>query len=394
MGRSYRILISTGEVSGDLQGSLLVPALYAEAQSRGYSLDILALGGPKMAAAGVQLLGDTSQIGAIGPINALPFVWPTLKMQRQVMDQLKQTPPDLTVLIDYIGPNLRLGKRLKQMFQMPVVYYIAPPEWVWSQGLGVTRQVVDLSDKMLAIFPQEATYYQTMGANLQWVGHPLVDQLPQFPTREQARQQLGIDARQPMVGLMPASRSQELEHLLPVMLEAAQIISQNIPDIQFWMPLALPAYRSDVTRAIQNTGLPISITPDSQAVIAAADMVITKSGTANLEAALLNIPQVVIYRVGPISAWLYQHLLSFKVDFISPVNLVAGQAVVPELLQQEATPEKIAILACQLLEDEVARHKIRVGYQKVRSQLGCPGVLQQTAQAILDVLERGYPTNP
>lgn len=390
MDRSYRIFISTGEVSGDLQGSLLIPALVAEAQSRGYSLEIWALGGPKMAAAGAQLLGDTSQIGAIGPVNALPFVWPTLKLQKQVMDQFKQVPPDLTVLIDYIGPNLRLGKRLKQAFSSPVVYYIAPPEWVWSQGLGVTRQVVDLSDKMLAIFPQEATYYQGMGADINWVGHPLVDHVHQFPTRNQARQQLGLHPHQPMMALMPASRQQELDHLLPVILTAARQIYHQVPDLQFWMPLALSAYRRDVTQAIQKVGLPISISPDSQTVIAAADVVITKSGTANLEAALLNVPQVVVYRVGAISAWLYQHLLHFEVEFISPVNLVAGREMVPELLQQEVTPETIAELACSLLETGEARHTMMAGYQALRSHLGPPGVLQRAAEAILDVLEQSF----
>lgn len=134
MDRPYRIFISTGEVSGDLQGSLLIPALIAEAQSRGYSLEIWALGGPRMAAVGARLLGDTSQIGAIGPVNALPFVWPTLKLHKQVMDQFKQVPPDLTVLIDYIGPNLRLGQRLKQAFPSPVVYYIAPPNGSGPKG--------------------------------------------------------------------------------------------------------------------------------------------------------------------------------------------------------------------------------------------------------------------
>lgn len=388
MNRPYRIFISTGEVSGDLQGSLLIPALVEEAQSREYSLEIWALGGPKMAESGAQLLGDTSTIGAIGPVNALPFVWPTLKMQQQVMEQFQQVSPDLTVLIDYIGPNLRLGKHLKQTLQIPVVYYIAPPEWVWSQGLGVTRQVIALSDKMLAIFPQEATYYEGMGADINWVGHPLVDRVQEYPRREQARQQLGLHPHQPMMALMPASRQQELDHLLPVILNAAHQIYQRVPDIQFWIPLALSAYRTDVTQAIQKTGLPISISPDSQTVIAAADVVITKSGTANLEAALLNVPQVVIYRVGAISAWLYQHLLHFEVEFISPVNLVAGREMVPELLQQEVTPDKITDLACSLLEDGEARHKVVAGYQELRSQLGPPGVLQRAAAAILDVLEQ------
>ena len=388
MSHSYRIFLSTGEVSGDLQGSWLTTALLAEAKIRGYSLEIMALGGPQMAAQGATLLADTSQIGAIGPINAVPFIWPTLKLQRQVEAQLGHVPPDLTVLIDYVGPNLRLGKRLKQQLQMPVVYYIAPPEWIWSQGLKVTQQVVSLSDKMLAIFPQEAAYFAKMGAEVCWVGHPLLDEVQQAPSRQLARQHLGLSLQQPMITLMPASRRQELHHILPVVIEAAQRIIQQIPEVQFWLPLALPAYRQVLAQAIEDSGLPISLSTETHTVLAASDMVIAKSGTANLEAALLDVPQVVVYRLGAISAWLYQHLLKFKVDFISPVNIVAGTEIVPELFQQAANPGQIAELACKLLLDHAARQRMLEGYQQVRSQLGPPGVVQRAAQEILNILEQ------
>ncbi|NJM65915.1 MAG: lipid-A-disaccharide synthase [Acaryochloris sp. RU_4_1] len=388
MPQSFRIFISTGEVSGDLQGSLLISALGAEASARGYSLEILALGGPQMAATGATLLADTSRIGAIGLIHALPYVWPTLKLHHQVLRALEATPPDLSVLIDYIGSNLRLGQRLKRQFPTPVVYYIAPPEWVWSQGLGVTRRVIDLSDKMLAIFQQEATYFAKHGADIDWVGHPLLDCLQAYPNRQQARQQLGIHPDQPMMALMPASRQQELTEIWPVMLAAAQGLHQQIPQLQFWIPLALPAFRSILTPAIRDADLPITLTSDRHRVLAAADGVIAKSGTVNLETALLGVPQVVVYRLDPVSAWLYQHIFKFKVEFISPVNIVANQAVVPELLQQKATPEQIAELAGKLLRNTPERQQMLAGYERVRSQLGEAGAVQRAAQAILDLLDR------
>lgn len=388
MSQSYRIFLSTGEVSGDLQGSLLTAALFTAAKIRGYSLEIMALGGPQMAAQGATLLADTSQIGAIGPISAVPFLWPTLKLHHQVEAKLCYAPPDLIILIDYVGSNLRLGQRLKQQFHRPVVYYIAPPEWVWSQGLGVTRRLVNLSDRMLAIFPQEATYFAEMGAEVCWVGHPLLDGLQQVPSRHLARQQLGIRPQQPMITLMPASRRQELRHILPVMLGAAQHLYQQIPEVQFWMPVALPAYRQALTQAIEDVDLPIALSTETHTVLSASDVVITKSGTANLEAALLGIPQVVVYRLGTLSAWLYQHLFQFKVDFISPVNIVAGTEIVPELFQQDATPRQIADRACKLLLDHSERQQMLAGYQQVRSHLGQPGVLQRAAQEILDLLDR------
>lgn len=392
MTQSIRIFLSTGEVSGDLQGSWLVSALFKEAAAQQYDLEIVALGGPKMAAQGATLLGDTSKLGAITLLNALPYVWPTLKLHQRVMSYLQAHPPDIAILIDYVGSNLRLGKRLKQRFPIPVIYYIAPPEWVWSPNPGVTRQLVDLCDQMLAIFPQEATYFAQKGAAVRWVGHPLLDQLDQILSREQARQQLEIHPQKPIITLMPASRRQELHHILPVLLAAAQHIHQQMPDVQFWIPEALPTYRPILTQAILDSGLPISLTTATQTLLAASDLVISKSGTANLEAALLGIPQVVVYRVGALSGWLYQHIFKFKVDFISPVNLVAGREVVPELLQQEARPQRIADLACQLCSNTAQRQHMLTGYQQVKSQLGTAGVAQRAAQQIFDVLtEAKYP---
>lgn len=389
MPQSFRIFVSTGEVSGDLQGSLLISALRAEAATRDYSLEILALGGPQMAAAGATLFADTSGIGAIGLIPALPYIWPTLKLHRQVLCTLEAAPPDLSVLIDYIGPNLRLGQRLKQQFpSRPVVYYIAPPEWVWSQGLGVTRRVIDLSDKMLAIFRQEATYFGEQGADIDWVGHPLLDCLQEYPNREQARQELGLSLDQPMMALIPASRRQELAQIWPVMLAAAQQLHQQIPQLQFWIPLAHSTFRPILVPAIRDAGLPITLTSDRHRVLAAADGVIAKSGTVNLEAALLGVPQVVVYRLDPVSAWLYQYIFKFKVEFISPVNIVANQGIVPELLQQKAIPEKIAELAGKLLRNTPERQQMLIGYKQVKSQLGEAGAVQRAAQAILDVLDR------
>lgn len=386
MTQSVRIFLSTGEVSGDLQGSLLTAALFTEAKIRGYSLEIVALGGPKMAAQRAMLLGDTSKLGAITLLNALPYVWPTLKLHQRVVSYLRDHPPDMVVLIDYVGANLRLGKRLKQQFQIPIIYYIAPPEWVWSPNPEITKQLVDLCDQMLAIFPQEATYFAQKGATVRWVGHPLLDGLDQIPSRDQARQHLGIHPQQLLITLMPASRQQELRHILPVLLAAAQRIHQQLPDVQFWIPEALPTYRPILTQAILASGLPIALTTETQTLLAASDLVISKSGTANLEAALLGIPQIVVYRVGALSGWLYQHIFKFKVNFISPVNLVAGREIVPELLQQEADPQRIADLACQLCSNTGQRQQMLQDYQQMKAQLGTAGVAQRAAQYILDGL--------
>ncbi|HEY9644563.1 MAG TPA: hypothetical protein V6C57_28970, partial [Coleofasciculaceae cyanobacterium] len=201
---SFRIFLSTGEVSGDLQGALLVEALYRQAAQAGITLEILALGGDRMAKAGAHLLANTSAIGSIGILESLPHVWSTFQIQRQVKRYLRQQQPDLVVMIDYFGPNLVIGNFVRQYFpKVPTVYYIAPQEWVWSLSPRNTNRILQISDRLLAIFPAEATYYQDRGGHVSWVGHPLVDRLQMAPSREQARQTLGIQPDQKVVALIP-----------------------------------------------------------------------------------------------------------------------------------------------------------------------------------------------
>ena len=171
-----RVFISTGEVSGDLQTSLLVRGLYQQAAARNIALEVLALGGPRMAAAGAKILADTTPIGSIGLFEALPYVLPTLKIQRRAKAFLKDNPPDLVVLVDYLEPNLSLGSFVRKKFpQVPIWYYIAPQEWVWSIGDRSTNRLAGLVDCILSIFPEEARYYRDKGAMVKWVGHPLLD---------------------------------------------------------------------------------------------------------------------------------------------------------------------------------------------------------------------------
>lgn len=380
-----RLLISTGEVSGDLQGSLLIQALIPLAQQRGIELEILALGGDRMAAAGATLLAHTSRLGAIGFFESLPYVAPMLSTMRRVRAALAQQPPDLVVLIDYPGVNVGFARYLKQQFNCPIIYYIAPQEWAWALSAHTTQQIVKWVDEILAIFPKEAEHYAKFGAKTTWVGHPFVDQIAQAHSREQARESLGITAAQTAIALLPASRPQELKQIWPVIARAAQHLQAQNPQIHFWIPVALESYRAFFLEQICAYGLRATLTQDSQLTIAAADLAIGKSGTANLEAALLNVPQIVLYRLHPISGWFYGTLLRFKVPYISPVNLIPMQAIVPELLQDQATPGAIITLAQTLLDTEDARTAMLNQYQLLRKSLGEPGVLKRVANTVLDV---------
>lgn len=381
-----RIFISTGEVSGDLQGALLIQALQTEAVAQKMPLEIVATGGPRMAAAGADLIADTTKIGSIGLVAALNYVLPTLGIQRQVQKYLQQHPPDTVVLIDYMSVNVPLGGVLRRNSAVPIAYYIAPQEWVWTASLSATGQIARTTSQLLAIFPEEAKHYQKHGANVTWVGHPLVDRLATAPSRAEARQMLGIAPDQLVITLVPASRRQEITYLLPVVLQAAQTILAQFPQAQFWLPLASPDFQAPIAAAAQAAGLSLNFVSEPLPALAAADLVITKSGTVNLEAALLNVPQIVIYRVHPFDVWFYRTFLKFSVDFISPVNLVTREPIVTELLQDQANPETIAKIALEILQQPQKRDQILQGYAKMRQALGEPGAVQRAAQAILQLL--------
>jgi lipid-A-disaccharide synthase len=338
-----RIFISTGEVSGDLQGSLLVTALKRQAAITNSELEIVALGGEKMAAAGATLLGNTAGIGSLGLLEVLPYVVPTYKLQQQAFAFLKQNPPDAVVLIDYMGPNLAIAKFIRRhLSKTPIFYYIAPQAWAASLKLitsQTTKEVVEVSDKLLAIFPEEARYYREHGANVTWVGHPLIDRISEFPTREAARANLGIGEADICVALLPASRQQELNFLLPTIFATAKEIQLKLPQVHFWIPLSLEKFRDAIALAIQEYNLNATIvTGQSQEVLAAADLAITKCGTVNLELALLKVPQVVLYKLSKLSYWIAQNILKLSLPFASPPNLVMMQPIVPEFIKETATP--------------------------------------------------------
>lgn len=383
-----RIFISTGEVSGDLQGALLVKALQRQAAEQSVDLEILALGGDRMAAAGATLLENTTAVGSIGIFESLPYVLPTLSIQRRAKAYLRQHPPDLVVMIDYLTPNLAMGRFVRRyLSEVPTVYYIAPQEWVWSAGAGNTRQIITISDEIFAVFPGEATYYKQWGGNVTYLGHPLVDQATSVPSRDAARQALGIPPEQVAIALLPASRRQEITYLLPVMAEAAQRIQTAMPTAHFWIPLSQEAFRPALTDAIERFGLQATLVDQSsQTVIAAADLALTKSGTVNLELALMNVPQVVVYRLNPLTAWIARKLLNFSIPYMSPTNLVLMEDIVPEFLQEQATPETLSAEALTLLQNDAARHHMLSGYQRVQQAMGERGVCDRVAARLLAII--------
>ena len=389
-----RLLVSTGEVSGDLQGSLLIRALRGEASQRGLSLELVALGGERMRQAGAQLIADTASMGAIGLWEALPLILPTLKLQRQLRRWLASNPPDGVVLIDYMGANINLGLRLKSLYpQVPITYYIAPQEWAFSLGDGGTTRLIGFSDRILAIFPEEARFYGERGAAVTWVGHPLLDTLAELPSRDQARKRLGLAAEVPVLLMLPASRRQELRYLLPAMAAAVAELQRRQPRLEVLVPSGLSGFEAELGAVLTKAGVRARIIAAGDAdrlkpdLCAAADLALAKSGTANLELALRGVPQVVVYRVSRVTAFVAKRLLRFNVPHISPVNLVLNERLVPELLQDQLSCEAIVAEAAPLLDPTSgARQRMLEGYQRLRRALGEPGVTSRAASAILDLV--------
>lgn len=387
------LLISTGEVSGDLQGSLLIKALHQEAKKRGVTLRVSALGGPRMQTAGAELLANTTPLGAIGLWEALPLVLPTLQLQGKARRWLASNPPDGVVLIDYMGGNTPLGRRVKrERPELPVLYYIAPQEWAFRMGEGGTTRLIGFSDQILAIFPEEARFYRERGAVVHWVGHPLLDTLGELPSRAAARQELAIAEDESLLLLLPASRKQELRWLLPPLAEAAARLQKICPKLKVIAPSAQPGFEQPLRDVIDRVGLKATVLNSDQGdrlrptICAAADLALTKSGTVNLELALRGVPQVVGYRVSRLTALMARRLLRFQVEHISPVNLVLGERLVPELLQEQLQVDQLVAEALPLLQNPMARQEMLAGYGRLRALLGEPGVTQRAAALILDAV--------
>jgi len=388
-----KLLISTGEVSGDLQGSLLVKALKTNADKRKIELEIIALGGERMREAGAQLISNTSSIGAIGFLEALPYVLPTLNAQSKIDNYLSSSPPDAVVLIDYMGPNIRLGLKVKKKFpNIPIIYYIAPQEWAWRLGDTGTTDLISFTDKILAIFEEEAEFYSNKGGNVKFVGHPMLDFYENIPTREESLRKIGLTPENKLLLIIPASRKQELKYILPTLLKTAKLLQENDPSIKVLIPSGLKEFDQFLHNSLKKYGVSGRIIFSNEVddikpfLFSAAHLALAKSGTINMELALNSVPQIVGYKVSRVTAFFARYLLRFNVKYISPVNLLLDKMLIPEFIQEDFKVEKILNAALEILEDNSTKEDIILGYKRLKDKLGKPGVTDRASKDILDLL--------
>ncbi|MBW3042518.1 lipid-A-disaccharide synthase [Prochlorococcus marinus] len=388
-----RLLISTGEVSGDLQGSLLIKALKNNAEKRKIELEIIALGGERMRESGAKLISNTSSIGAIGFLEALPYVLPTLTAQSKVDNYLSSYPPDAVVLIDYMGPNIRLGLKVKKKFpNIPIIYYIAPQEWAWRLGDSGTTDLISFTDKILAIFEEEANFYSNKGGNVKFVGHPMLDFYRNIPTREESFREIGLTSDKKLLLIIPASRKQELKYILPTLLKAAKLLQQKDPSITVLIPSGLEEFDGILNNALNKYGVSGRIILSNEVdnlkpfLFSAAHLAFAKSGTINMELAINSVPQIVGYKVSRVTAFFARYLLRFNVKYISPVNLLLNKMLIPEFIQEDFKVEKIFNAALKIIEDRSKKEDIMLGYKRLKDKLGKPGVTDRASNDILDLL--------
>ncbi len=388
-----KIFISTGEVSGDLHGSLLARALLEESKKRSISIEISGLGGERMREAGVNIMHDTTSISAIGIWEALPLIVPTLKIQKRFYKLLISKAPNCLILIDYMGPNINIGRKLRRKnFQIPIYYYIAPQEWAWRVGNNSTTDLISFSNKIFAIFRQEAEFYRKRGGNVSWIGHPMVDSIDKLPSKKISRKYLKLKSNENILLMMPASRPQEIKYILPTFMKVANKLQEKYPNLVVFIPSCRDKFEDKFAKALRryNVNGRIVSSKDIEAnklfIYSLSKLALCKSGTVNMELALNGVPQVVGYKVSRVTAFIAKKILNFKVRFISPVNLLMRKRIVPEFVQKEFEVNRILKKSCQIMDKQNQRIKIKNGYKTLRKILGDKGVVQRAACEILDSL--------
>ncbi len=368
------LLISAGEASGDMYAARLATALQKRTD-----VALFGMGGPQMRAAGVDVITDYSEVSVLGITEILSHLPSLIRAMRRLVSEAGRRKPPFAILTDFPGFHLRLARKLRPL-GIRNIYYICPQFWAWRpwRVRVVRRRFV----QALCIFPFEEAFFGNAGVPTKFIGHPLVGAVQATQTREEFCHQNGLDPSEPIVAILPGSRHAELTQHMPVIREACLRIQEQRP-VQF--VVAAAHSNTNDLKTGWNAALKIRVVEgQTYNALAAADAAIVSSGTATVEAALLDTPMVVVYRVTPLTAMLAKPLV--RTSYFSMVNLIAERRVVPELIQKDFTPAKVAEEVLRLLNDPRAREGLRAGLGEVRKRLGPPGAVDRAADAIVELL--------
>jgi lipid-A-disaccharide synthase len=372
-------MISCGEPSGDVYAG----ALATELLRVDPSTTIVGLGGRALRDAGATLTADFSGLSVTGLLEVARLLPRTYATYRTLVRAAKANRPDVFVAIDFPDFNFILARAIRKL-GIPVVYYISPQLWAWRSGRMKTMRRI--ANRVLVIFPFEEAIYREAGVPVQWVGHPLLDIAAPPVPRTEFLEGMGLDRDRPVIALLPGSRRNELHAILPDLVSAAAIVRERLPSAQFIVARA-PHLDDELFEPLRKLGHGVVVGEGrADDVLAAADVAILASGTVTVQAALHECPMVVVYRLSPLTYRLGKPFV--HVDTYAMANLVAGQRVVPELIQEAFTPERVADEALRVLTSPAHAAAVRRALHDVRGRLGTPGASRRAAQAVLDVARR------
>ena len=371
-----RVMISCGEPSGDLYAAALTRELRAQSPAA----VITGFGGDHLRAAGAELLGDFSGLSVTGLLEVVRLLPRTYKMYRHLVASARRTRPDVFVAIDFPDFNFTLAKALRKL-GIPVVYYISPQLWAWRPGrMHTMRQI---ADRVLVIFEFEERIYRDSGVPVEWVGHPLLELTPRSRPKRELVESLGLMNDTPIVALLPGSRRNELTATLPTLVDAVQLVRARVPSAQVVVARA-PKLSGDLFAPLERLSAPaVVVEGRADDVLAVADVALVASGTVTVQAALHECPMVVVYRLSPLTYRLGRPFV--RVNTFAMANLVAGKAVVPELIQHDFTAAAVAREALNILTNPSQAARVQGELRKVRARLGTPGASRRAARAVLEI---------
>ncbi|MGH7767355.1 MAG: lipid-A-disaccharide synthase [Candidatus Binatia bacterium] len=378
MGSRKRVLLVAGEASGDLHGAELARALL----EKDSTLEISAVGGAALENAGARIVFDVDRIAGMGLTELaghLTSIWRAYALVKRI---LREQRPSLLILIDFPDFNMRVARVAKRL-RVPVLYYISPQVWAWRKGR--IEQIARSVDRVAVVFPFEAPLYEKAGVKVDFVGHPLLDIARATQSREETLVRLGLNPSKRTIALLPGSRRREVAYHLPVMLEAAALLSRETP-LQFVLVRASTVGRYALEPALARAAVAVSLSEgDAYNVLHASDLAWTASGTATLETALMLCPMIIVYRVTRLTYALARRLV--RVEFIGMANIIAGEKIVPELIQGDMTAERIVLESQAILENRELRERMIAQLGEVRARLGAPGAAARTADIALGMIQ-------
>jgi lipid-A-disaccharide synthase len=377
---SKKILLVAGEVSGDLHGSHLVEAI----QSIDPEIQFFGVGGEGLERAGMEVLYPSQSLSVVGITEVFFKLRAVLKALHGLKKSIDRERPDLVILIDFPDFNLRLAK-IAHRRGIPILYYISPQVWAWRPKR--MKLIARLVKKMIVLFPFEVPLYEAAGVDVEWVGHPLLDIVKPTLSKEKAFQQFGLDPNRRTVGLLPGSRIHEIERLLPPLLASARFLQEEIPDLQFVIPLAPGLPRTLLSPWMKNISVAVKVVEGfTYDAMNLSELLIAASGTVTLEGAILEKPMIIVYKVSLPSYWIARALI--QVDHIGLVNLVAEKEIAPELIQNDVNPQRISDEALRILRDPLLSRKVAESMREVRQKLGEPGAAERAAHVALSLLKQ------